>query len=408
MSKAAARRRGTIEQRGADKWLVRVTFGTDPTTGKQYRGSKLIAGRKKDAEKYLTNWLGRADTGEQPVVTALRKQTLGEWLDEYWKTWSGGLHARTRAKFEENLKLYVPLGLMTIRLVNLSPRHLQSMFNDLAAKGLSWGTLSYTYRVLRARLNDAVTHDRLHVNPMSKVSLPARPHSERRTLTPEQAALFLEKAEENRFGALWSLLLLTGLRPGEALALKWDDVDGNSLIVRRSLVRVRSDRNSGKRIAWDWELKDTKTGRSRVVSLGARAVRVLQELRRGQAEERLRAGSLYKESGLVFATHFGTPLNLNTEVPRHFKTLLAVVADALELEGDEHAAFLRLRVYDLRHSAATLLMGAGEHPKVVQERLGHASITLTLDTYSHVQPHMQRRAAERLDDLIDIAARAAQ
>jgi integrase len=375
------RRRGSVIQRSPGTWLVRLTIATDPVTGKQYRDSKVIKGTKADAERYLTERLSRTDAGDPTVDVALKRQTLGEWLREYFSTWSGNLAPRTKHKFQENLDLYIPDSLRAVRLSALTATTLQHHFNELSSR-VSWSTMSYTHRVLRARLNDAVTHGRIARNPMTQVRLPHKPHSEIRTLTPDEAKRFLAAAEDDRFGALWSLLLLTGLRPAEALGLKWEDWSDGALQIRRSLVRTKTEEGPA------WTLEDTKTKRARVVSLPELAVRLLQDQKRKQAAERLAVGPLYVNNDLIFANHVGGPLNLNTEVSRHYKHVLK----AAKL-GD-------MRLYDLRHSAATLLLAAGEHPKVVQERLGHSTITLTLDTYSHVQPDMQKRAAERLDDLL--------
>jgi integrase len=371
------RRSGTIVPRGKGRWLVRVSPGINPTTGKRLRVNKIIAGKKADAEKYLTDMLGRNDTG---VSIALSRQTLGEWLNEYWSTWSGDLAPRTKQKFQENIRLYVPTRLLATKLTALTPRHFQEAYNEMQAAGLARGTIAYTHRILRARLNDAVRLGRIVRNPATVgVTLPARPHTEARTFTQAEARRFLDAVRADRYAAFWTLLLLTGLRPGEALGLKWQDWDGATLRVQRSLVRLSGGA---------WELKSTKTGRPRVVSLPELAIRALREHRQKQLEERLLVGASYTDNGLMFATHFGTPLNLNTEVPRRFKRML------------RDAGLPNLRLYDLRHSAATLLLAAGEHPKIVQERLGHASITLTLDTYSHVLPDMQRRTAERLDAML--------
>src|SRR5688572_15476741 len=127
----ASRRRGTIEQRAPNRWLVRWTLSTDPETGKQHRQSKLVRGLKRDAEAFLTDQLGDDDNGKTPVPAALRKQTLGAWLQEYWTTWSVELHPRTRAKYEENLKLYLPSWLMAVQLKQLEPKTLQTIFNGL-------------------------------------------------------------------------------------------------------------------------------------------------------------------------------------------------------------------------------------------------------------------------------------
>jgi integrase len=219
----------------------------------------------------------------------------------------------------------------------------------------------------------------------SCAELPRLRRAERQFLTPEQAERFLRQAEkeDNRFRALFAVLLLTGIRPGEAFALQWSDINGRSLQIRRALVWLY-----GKAPL----LEETKTRRTRVIALGERVARVLQQHKARQAELRLAMGESYEDQGLIFASETGGPLTLRNVTERHFKPLL------------KRAGLPNVRLYDMRHTHATLLLAAGEHPKVVQERLGHSTIMLTLDTYSHVVPGMQERAAERLDQLLDAAA----
>ena len=194
------------------------------------------------------------------------------------------------------------------------------------------------------------------------VEIPRGLRAERIFLTPDQAQRLLSLSEsgENRFGALFALLLLTGLRPGEAVGLKWADVDGASLRVRRSMVSVPGE------LAF---LDETKTRRSRSVALGERAVRVLERHRKEQVLQRLQLGSAYKDASLVFANETGGLLSLQHISSRYYKPLLV------------QAGLPDLRLYDLRHAHATLLLAAGEHPKVVQERQdirpSHSRSTLT-------------------------------
>ena len=161
--------------------------------------------------------------------------------------------------------------------------------------------------------------------------------------------------------------------------MKWEDWDGNQLRVRRALVRV-----PGR----GWSLRDTKTRRSRVVALPEMTIRALEEHRTRQKRERLQLGEAYVDRGLIFARNTGEPLEANNLKKRYFKPIL------------EAAGLPDMRLYDLRHTAATLRLVNGEHPKVVQEMLGHASITLTLDTYSHVLPGMQEESAALLNALL--------
>ena len=188
-------------------------------------------------------------------------------------------------------------------------------------------------------------------------------------------------AKSDEWYALWLLLLTGGLRPGEALGLKWGDLDGNRLHIQRALI-------PGAKGAW--KLEDVKTERSRrVVVLPETTARALVNHRRKQAEQRLAAGQHYQDFGLIFAMPSGTPPDYRGLVQAHFKRVLK----RAELSPS-------LRVYDLRHTAATLLLQLGENPKIVAERLGHSTVTQTLDTYSHVLPDMQERSATRLEQAL--------
>jgi integrase len=191
--------------------------------------------------------------------------------------------------------------------------------------------------------------------------------------------------------------VLTELRPGEALGLRWEDLEGERLTVRRALVRLKKGA---------WKLRQPKTGNGRTVTLPAPALKALTRHRARQSKARLLLGSEYAGNGLVFASTFGGPLWWANIVRRHFAP--AIARTAVRLAGVEDSAkaltdtgLEQMRPYDLRHSAATLLLAAGEHPRVVAELLGHSKITLTLDTYSHVTPALLDSAARRMERIVD-------
>jgi integrase len=234
--------------------------------------------------------------------------------------------------------------------------------------------------VLHSALDQAVAWSLLARNPAKLVDLPRKQRREIRALSKDELGKFLELACANRYSVLWHLLATTGIRPGEALALKWTDLDGDRIRIQRNLVRHADNR---------WTLKDPKTGRARrTVTVPATVVEQLKRHRTEQLEERLQAGPAYEDHGLVFSASNGSPLDWKIIVARHFRALA------------KDAGFLKLRPYDLRHTHATLLLQAGVNVKVVSERLGHASAALTLDVYSHVLPDMQQHAAERVEDLL--------
>ena len=202
-------------------------------------------------------------------------------------------------------------------------------------------------------------------------------------LAPDQARKFLSVVRGTQHGALFELALTTGLRPSEYCALKWEDVN----FERGTLSVVRSiDFQPGG----GWLLEETKTPRSRrVVRLLPSVLHALAEHKLRQEADRARAGDEWHDTGFVFTNEKGSPVDRHNLANRHFKKLLA------------EAGLPQIRLYDLRHTAATLSLSAGIPVKVVSEMLGHASVAMTLDVYSHVLPHMQEEAVQRMASLLD-------
>jgi len=252
----------------------------------------------------------------------------------------------------------------------------------MTERGLSPRTVRYTHSILFQALGQAVRWRLLAVNPADHLALPKDPHHEMRALDPTEAAVFLKAIRGDRWEALWELLIVTGLRPGEALGLRWSDIDlaHNRLSVQRALVKGKAGP----------ELAEPKTKRSRrVVVFPVSTSTTLRAHRARQLEVRLKAGDTYDPTlNLVFATQTGRPLDYSNLVRQHFKRIVNSVG------------LQPLRPYDLRHTCATLLLASGEHPKVVSERLGHEDIVTTLNVYSHVLPDMQESAAGKLEQML--------
>ena len=234
--------------------------------------------------------------------------------------------------------------------------------------------------ILHRALDQAVKWRLIRYNPCDAVEAPRPRHPEMRTWTAEEARAFLAATADHELAALWRLALTTGMRRGELLALRWQDVDldRRQLAVRRTLSR-------GPDGLYFSEPK-TRAGQ-RSIALPSSAVVALREHRRRQLERRLVLGSAWHETDLVFGRGDGQVLHPNV-VHATFRCLV----DRLGLP--------RIRFHDLRHTAATLMLADGVHPKVVQERLGHATISMALDRYSHVTMDMQREAAERIEKLL--------
>jgi integrase len=373
---------GQIIPKGERKWLVRVFKGRDPQTGKKKYFSKLIHGSKKDAQKYLNALLREMDLGTFVEPTGM---TVNEYLDQWLQASAKSrVRERTYTWYVELLKSYVRPALGAKKLSEVKPLDVQALYSSLQEKGLSAKTVRHAHTTLSTALTQAVRWRMLVQNPALMVKPPRQTRKEMQALSPEEAARFLVAASQDRWGVLFCLALTTGMRPEEYLGLQWKDVelDKGTVMVQRTLV--------WRRKGGGWYFAEPKTARSRrTIPVPASLVRGMREHRRRQAEQRLKTGPKYQHHDLVFATAEGSPLMPRNLLSRHFKPTLK----RAELPGS-------IRLYDLRHTCATLLLSAGENPKVVSERLGHASVAMTLDVYSHVLPTMQQAAADRLERLL--------
>ena len=258
-------------------------------------------------------------------------------------------------------------------LVTANVRDFEPLLREWAGESRSHSGVRKIHSTLHKALSGAVS-DGLIPRNAADVKAPRPTPKEMHPLYEEEARTFLETTRGDPFEALYVLALTTGLRRGEHLGLRWDDVDleRGTLRVGRALVR------EGGRHA----VGETKTRRGRrQVNLTPRTVKALRTHRKRQLEEKLRLIGLYEDNGLIFTTHRGTPVNPENLVKRSFKPLL------------REANLPDIRFHDLRHTCATLLLGRGVHPKLVQELLGHATIAMTLDTYSHYLPSMGDAAA---------------
>ncbi len=371
---------GQIVARGRGKWLVRVFLGRDPDTGTRRYHNRTIHGTKKDAERYLTATLREKDLG---IFVEPARMSLNAYLDTWLETAAKPrLRPRTFEDYKWLFAKYVRPTLGDRSLDRIVPLDIQGLYTGMLQRGLTARTVRYVHTALSSALKQAVRWRMLSQNPGSTVELPRRVRREMQALSQDEVVLFQKAARADARGIIFTFLLASLMRPSEALALQWKDVNlaKGSVEVRRTLVRLRQS----------WHFAEPKTTRSRrTIPLPDTMTRDLREQRRLQAVRRLRLGSGYEDHDLVFATDDGRPLDLHNLTNRNFKSILKAAGLPQSV-----------RIYDLRHTCATLLLAAGENAKVVSERLGHAGITLTLDTYAHVLPTMQKQAAERLETLL--------
>lgn len=380
--KGASRRTGQIIRRGENRFLCRVFLGRDDVTGKRKYHNATVRGTKKDAQRVLNGILRDIDLGHFAEPS---RMTLGEFLDKWLKdSAKPAVSDRTYQNYVWLLKKYVRPVLGGVRLSALKPLEIQSLYTELHQdKRLSAKSVRHVHVTLSGALNQAVKWRLLLQNPACAVDLPKIERKEMLALSTEDVGKFLEAAQSDRYGVMFTFAVITGMRPGEYMGLKWSDIDfdrGTATVQRSLLI---SPTEKGERFG------EPKTPQSRrTIPLPGAMVGLLRDHRRRQAEERMRAGSEWEGMDLVFCTETGKPLDLHNIRTRHFKPIL-------KRAGLPE----KLRIYDLRHTCATLLLSDGVHPKVASERLGHSSIVLTLNTYSHVLPTMQVDASDRLEKL---------
>ncbi|MBE3591532.1 MAG: tyrosine-type recombinase/integrase [Thermoanaerobacter sp.] len=399
-----ARQRGSVKEiiKGK-KYKISFYIGTDGNGKRKYYIETIECKNKAEAQKYLAKKIVEYDTGTLPIDET--NITVKDYLKKWLETKKSSLALKTYNDYEQKIRLYIDPAIGNYKLLKLTPLIIQNMYNNMLEQGLSARTIRYTHTVLNEALKQAIKWQMLRYNPCDGTTLPKQAKKEMKVLTPEQAKKFLEACVYNRWGILFELLLISGMRPSEALGLKWEDIDwkNNRIAVQRTLTRVKNN----------WQLKEPKTPQSRrTIPLPREVMNDLKEHRKQQSEEKLKAKEyinydkdknkfkpekweeklkdpkVYVDYGLVFATETGRPLDLANINYQYFKPLL------------KNAGLPNIRLYDLRHTCATLLLLAGENPKVVSERLGHANITLTLDTYSHVLPTMQEEATQKLKQML--------
>ncbi len=281
------------------------------------------------------------------------------------------------------MRLHVREPLGKVKLSDLKAIQIQRLYGELQMqKGLSPRRVRYVHSVLSSALKKAVQLDIIPRNVAKLVQLPKQVKTEMDVLSHDECEVFLNALRGERLETMFSFALATGMRPQEYLGLQWKDVDFDkkTASVRRAVVRL-------PRIGWQFSEPKTKSSK-RTLTLPTSLVGELRDHRICQHKERLKLGSAWQDYDLVFPSQVGTP-STHSNITQVYKRVLK----RAELRTS-------LRLYDLRHSHATLLLKAGVHAKVVSERLGHSSIALTLDVYSHVLPSMQAEAAEHLEVML--------
>ncbi len=354
---------GSIYRRPDGRWAATLDLGWH---GGKRRRKFLYGKTRAEVARKLATALQAQRDGQ---VFGDERTTVEQFLAAWLETVEPSLAPRTWTRYQQLIRRHTVPQLGRVRLTKLAPRHLDQLYSALVRSGLSPTTVLQLHRVLHHALRDAVRWSLVAKNVAELVTPPRKDRHDFVTFTPEHARGFLDAVKGDRLEALYILGLTTGMREGELFGLRWADVnlDAGALHLVRQL-KTRSSR--------------------RQVLLVRVAVDALSRHLANQREERRQLGPAWDEQGLVFPNTVGRPLHSSNFLQRSFYPLL------------ERAGLPHIRFHDLRHSAATLLLGLGIHPKIVSEMLGHSQIGITLDLYSHVTATMQQEAVRAFEDLL--------
>jgi integrase len=366
---------GTISRRKDGRWEGRYYVPTEDGPKR-----KVIYGKTRaEVSEKLTKALSDRANG---IVYDNENITIGEYLDVWLK---GSVYGSVRqSTYDRDTNLvnnHIKPVLGSLKLKKLNSAHVQNFYRNRLDTGLSASTVRKIHDILRRGLAQAVDWHLTQRNVADVVKPPRPVPKEIVALSTDETRRLLDAAAEDRLEALYMLAVHTGMRQGEMLALRWQDVDIENAVlsVRRTLTR------RGGKVAFG-EPKTKKSRRS--IRLTPQAVDALRAHLERQLRDMEILGDHYQDQGLIFTTDTGAPINPSNLRQRSFTPLL------------KRAGLPHMRFHDLRHTCATLLLSRGVHPKFVQELLGHATIAITLDTYSHVMPSMGDATAKAMEDAL--------
>jgi len=380
-SRAHFRRAGQLIPRGERTWVVRIFLGRDGSDRRRYY-NRTVHGTKKDAQAILNGLLTDNDRGS---LIEPSRETLDSFLDRWLRDVAAvKVRANTLEQYRQTLRLYVRPILGRVRICDLELADFNRLYRGMEERGLSSRTVRLTHAVVCGALEHAVAKDQtLLRNPARLAQLPRVKKTEIVALTPSQLAKLRVAAVNNTHGVVLLFAVATGMRPSEYLALRWNDVnvDACTATVVRSIHRA----GPGK-----WHIEEPKTQSSRrTVKFPTTIAKALKLHRASQAKARLTAGTSWQDHDLVFCTEIGTPIDIQNLRNRAFKPILEAAGIPLST-----------RLYDLRHTMATLLIDEGVDARTVADRLGHSSVATTLGTYVHPSTEMQAKAARHLEDVL--------
>jgi integrase len=370
--------KGHIRKRSGNAYELTYELPRD-ANGKRRQGHKTVHGSKKEAEASLRAILTSLDTGN--YITPTQETVgvfLGRWLNTYAATRTT---VRTQMAYRSIIRAYLSPTLGSTALAALKPEHIQGVYSALLARDLSPQTVLHAHRVLHRALASAVKEGSISRNVCDSVDAPKAPKREMSTLDVDGIQRLFEAAEDSPCRDAFYVALYTGVRRSELLALQWNNID---LVNNRLSVVAGLHFITGKGLV----LLPTKTKRSRrAVTFTQEVTDVFRAIQGAQLVSKAELGEIWQDTGFVFTKPDGTPMD-----PARVTRAFAAVMKKAGISG--------VRLHDLRHTHASLMLIAGVHAKVVSERMGHANIGITMDTYSHVLPGLQEDAADKFAEVV--------
>lgn len=365
---------GSVKREG-NSWYYVFSLGKD-SNGKRKQKKKRGFKTKKDAQKALTEAMNSFFKG---TYIEPSKTLFQDYLTEWFQTKRRSIGIQTAQVYEHYLNSRIIPKLGNIAIAELSTLHIQSYINNLQENGLSSSTVKKNYEIIRNSLEHAIDFGLIQNNVALKVKLPKAERKELMVWDEDEVNRFLQTAKEDRYYIVFYLAVTTGMRQGEILGLRWSDVN-----LKDGLLSIRQTlSHDGKTF-----INGAKTKASlRTIALSEATIKKLQNHKMISSQEKLAIGPGYLNHNLVISTQIGSPVN-PANIRRSFNRLTEV------------ACLPRIRFHDLRHTHASLLLSKGINIKVISERLGHSNIKITLDTYSHVLPTMQKEAMQKLDEMV--------
>ena len=371
---------GNITKRETKKGIsyeLTVEAERDPETGKRQRYYKRVNGTEKEAKAELRRMITEV---EQNIAIRKLPKKVGEWMDEWLELYVPNIAETTRIGYKNKIKCYIKPYLGDILLQSLKAHHIQKMINDMIAKGLSPKNVRDTYNNINAAMKKALLFRMISYNPCEGVTLPKLKRYRAKIYNIKNIHKLLAIAEGTDMYLPVFLCVTFGLRRGELLALRWSDIDfkTKTLSVRNNMVRGENG----------FIIKAPKSESGiRDISFGEDTLEILREAKKQYFDDMCSYGAGFQNLNFVIRQADGSPLK----------------PDSMTQKWERFVQDNRLphiRLHDLRHSNATALISAGVNPRVVQQRLGHADVNITLNTYTHVLPEMDIEAAQILDSLV--------